>query len=91
MAGRGLGRGLGSLLGILDDEEVKPKVKEEKVVEELGKVQVPEGEIVEEIAIGLIDNNPGQPQGWNASFREQESTMHGPRKRRSKKFDRTGS
>ena len=62
MAGRGLGRGLGSLLGILDDEEVKPKVKEEKVVEELRKVQVPEGEIVEEIAIGLIDNNPGQPR-----------------------------
>ena len=62
MAGRGLGRGLGSLLGILDDEEVKTKVKEEKVVEELRKVQVPEGEIVEEIAIGLIDNNPGQPR-----------------------------
>lgn len=60
MANKGLGRGLGSLLGILDDDrdEVikQPKVEKEK------KVVVPEGEIVEEIAIGLIDNNPDQPR-----------------------------
>lgn len=55
---KGLGRGLGSLLGILDDEE------EVKVVEKTTpkKVELPEGEIVEDIAIGLIDNNPNQPR-----------------------------
>ena len=58
MANKGLGRGLGSLLGILDDdrEEVVTKREPEK------KVVVPEGEVVEEIAIGLIDNNPDQPR-----------------------------
>ena len=62
MAGKGLGRGLGSLLGILDDEkEVSTVIKEEKV-EEKPKMVVPEGEVVEEIAIGLIDNNPNQPR-----------------------------
>ncbi len=62
MAGKGLGRGLGSLLGILDDEkEIQPVAKEEKVVEPK-KVVLPEGEIVEEISIGLIDNNPNQPR-----------------------------
>ena len=62
MAGKGLGRGLGSLLGILDDDkEVQPVVKEDKVVAP-SKVVVPEGEVVEEIAIGLIDNNPNQPR-----------------------------
>ena len=61
MAGKGLGRGLGSLLGILDDEkEVTPVVNEERV--EVAQVVVPEGEVVEEIAIGLIDNNPNQPR-----------------------------
>lgn len=62
MAGKGLGRGLGSLLGILDDEEkVQPIAKEEKV-DTPPQVVVPEGEVVEEIAIGLIDNNPNQPR-----------------------------
>lgn len=67
---RGLGRGLGSLLGILDDEKEleskkTPTKKEEKVVvKEVIKevVKAPEGEVVEEIAIGLIDNNPNQPR-----------------------------
>ena len=56
---KGLGRGLGSLLGILDDErdeEVKQVSSRET------DVKVPEGEVVEEIAIGLIDNNPNQPR-----------------------------
>ena len=58
MANKGLGRGLGSLLGILDDEK-----EEVKVVKEVKKeVIIPEGEVVEEISIGLIDNNPNQPR-----------------------------
>ncbi|MGN0961805.1 MAG: ParB/RepB/Spo0J family partition protein [Christensenellales bacterium] len=57
---KGLGRGLGSLLGILDDDddfEVKQNNKEVSNV-----VQLPEGEVVEEIEISLIDNNPNQPR-----------------------------
>lgn len=54
---RGLGRGLGSLLGILDDEE-----KAENKNEPPKKAVIPEGEVVEEISIGLIDNNPNQPR-----------------------------
>lgn len=58
MANKGLGRGLGSLLGILEDEEeVKKPEKEPEVVENLYN-----GEIVEEIEIKLIDNNPNQPR-----------------------------
>ena len=71
---KGLGRGLGSLLGILDDEE---EVKEAKVINEekvekneniekktttKKEVVVPEGEVVEEVDISLIDNNPKQPR-----------------------------
>lgn len=76
---RGLGRGLGSLLGLLDDEEVEVKkvspvkntqptktvtVPTEKNVEREVKPQVivPEGEVVKDIEIGLIDNNPNQPR-----------------------------
>ncbi|MBE5738843.1 MAG: ParB/RepB/Spo0J family partition protein [Clostridiales bacterium] len=65
---RGLGRGLGSLLGIIDDEEelrpTKREVKEETTapVREEQKMIVPEGEVVREIEIGLIDNNPNQPR-----------------------------
>ncbi len=73
---RGLGRGLGSLLGLLDDEEVevtkaKPApqkqatetatVVEEKK-EEKKQAYVPEGEVVKDIEMGLIDNNPNQPR-----------------------------
>ena len=71
---KGLGRGLGSLLGSLDDEE---EVKEAKVINEekvekneniekktttKKEVVVPEGEVVEEVDISLIDNNPKQPR-----------------------------
>lgn len=57
---KGLGRGLGSLLGILDDdEEIKPNKK--ATIEEK-KVNVPDGEKVIEIDIGKIDNNPNQPR-----------------------------
>jgi len=56
---KGLGRGLGSLLGILDDEHETPKTNESQ--NEIKRI-VPEGETVEEIAIGLIDNNPNQPR-----------------------------
>lgn len=76
---RGLGRGLGSLLGLLDDEEVEVKkvspvekpqptktvtVPTEKNVERevKPKVIIPEGEVVKDIEIGLIDNNPNQPR-----------------------------
>jgi len=58
MASKGLGRGLGSLLGILDDEKEVEVIK--KAPEK--KVEIPEGEVVEEIAISLIDNNPNQPR-----------------------------
>lgn len=63
MAGKGLGRGLGSLLGILDnDNEISQPARVEKEVKVETKVIVPEGEVVEELPIGLIDNNPGQPR-----------------------------
>jgi len=62
MASKGLGRGLGSLLGILDDEEEVVKAKPVAKKEPPKKVEIPEGEVVEEIAIGLIDNNPDQPR-----------------------------
>ena len=55
---KGLGRGLGSLLGILDDDEIKPNKK--TTTEE--KVNVPDGEKVIEIDIDKIDNNPNQPR-----------------------------
>ncbi len=65
---RGLGRGLGSLLGILDDEEEVKPVKKEVVVNTttptpaVKKVVVPEGETLHEVDIALIDNNPDQPR-----------------------------
>lgn len=59
MANKGLGRGLNSLLGILDDDDDKIKKVEEKPVP---KVNIPEGETIEEIEISKIDNNPNQPR-----------------------------
>lgn len=73
---RGLGRGLGSLLGLLDDEEVsvakaepeKKVVKETPVQKEVApKMEAVaqkeyDGEVVRDIEIGLIDNNPNQPR-----------------------------
>jgi len=55
MANKGLGRGLGSLLGILDEEEVV-EVKKEKVENK------EYGEEVKTIDMGLIDVNPNQPR-----------------------------
>lgn len=59
MANKGLGRGLGSLLGILDDEEEikKPNNQEPKEI----KKEI-NGEEVQNIDIGLIDVNPNQPR-----------------------------
>lgn len=73
---RGLGRGLGSLLGLLDDEEVSvaKAEPEKKVIKEtpVQKEVTPkaeavaqkeyDGEVVRDIEIGLIDNNPNQPR-----------------------------
>lgn len=54
MANKGLGRGLGSLLGILDEEEaIEKNIVEEKQIA---------GENVVELDMGLIDVNPNQPR-----------------------------
>lgn len=57
MANKGLGRGLGSLLGILDDEDEKKVV--EKKVEQPTKIA---GEEVIDLDMSMIDVNPGQPR-----------------------------
>ena len=55
MANKGLGRGLGSLLGILDDEnETQNNVEE--------KPSHIDGEEVVELSMGLINVNPNQPR-----------------------------
>lgn len=54
MANKGLGRGLGSLLGILDEEE--PEAKKEEIKARL------KGEEVIELDMGKIDVNPNQPR-----------------------------
>ena len=61
MANKGLGRGLGSLLGILD-EEVEIKDKPEVKNEEVETKKTLNGETVEYLEIGKIDNNPNQPR-----------------------------
>lgn len=53
MEKKGLGRGLSSLFGDLEDFNVEPDIKKEKVVENSG---------VQEISIGLIDRNEEQPR-----------------------------
>lgn len=58
MANKGLGRGLGSLLGILDESE--EEVKNVKTEKETKKVIA--GEEVIELEMGLIDVNPDQPR-----------------------------
>ena len=60
MANKGLGRGLGSLLGILDEDEVVEKKEAKEVVEK--KEKVANGEDVKNIEIKLIDVNPNQPR-----------------------------
>ncbi len=57
MKDRGLGRGLGSLLGIFDNEEEKVNIKE---IEK--KPQNIEKNGVTAIKLSLIDNNPNQPR-----------------------------
>ena len=59
MTNKGLGRGLGSLFGGLDDEEEKVEVakKEPKKVEEPKEAGAPQ-----EVDISLIDRNPKQPR-----------------------------
>ena len=54
MANKGLGRGLGSLLGILDEEETEAKKEEIKA-----RLK---GEEVIELDMGKIDVNPNQPR-----------------------------
>jgi len=60
MANKGLGRGLGSLLGILDDEEEvavnEKKEPQKEIIKEI------DGEEVRNIEIGQIDINPNQPR-----------------------------
>lgn len=63
---KGLGRGLGSLLGILDDDNEIKTIREEKTTDKKEVVKkeviVPAGETIEEVDISLIDNNPKQPR-----------------------------
>ncbi len=54
---KGLGRGLGSLLGILGDDEPQEIKKDAK-----GKIEEINGERVTDIDIKLIDVNPNQPR-----------------------------
>ena len=56
MANKGLGRGLGSLLGILDDDKELETKKPEETKKQF------EGEEVVELNMGLIDINPNQPR-----------------------------
>lgn len=63
---KGLGRGLGSLLGILDDDNeiTSHQTKKENTnkVAEIPERKIPDGEVVQEISMSLIDNNPNQPR-----------------------------
>ena len=55
---KGLGRGLGSLLGIFDDDDKEVEVKKDAS----GKIEEINGERVVDIDIKLIDVNPNQPR-----------------------------
>lgn len=57
MANKGLGRGLGSLLGILDDTQEK-----EEIIEKTPEKNNYNGEEVIDLEMGLIDVNPDQPR-----------------------------
>ena len=61
---KGLGRGLGSLLGIFEDEEEKVVIdKKGEVVDNNPKnIQNKNIKEVQDVEISLIDNNPGQPR-----------------------------
>lgn len=58
MSNKGLGRGLGSLLGILDEND---EMETKKSVEQKNENKIPSEEVVE-INIGEIDVNPDQPR-----------------------------
>lgn len=55
---KGLGRGLGSLLGIFDDDDKEVEVKKDSS----GKIEEINGERVVDIDIKLVDVNPNQPR-----------------------------
>ena len=55
---KGLGRGLGSLLGIFDDDDKEVEVKKDAS----GKIEEINGERVVDIDIKLVDVNPNQPR-----------------------------
>ncbi len=55
---KGLGRGLGSLLGVFDEPEENLEIKKN----DAGKIEEINGEKVVDIDIKLIDNNPNQPR-----------------------------
>ena len=57
MANKGLGRGLGSLLGILDDDNEVQKQEAHSPVQNQF-----DGEEVVDLNMGLIDINPNQPR-----------------------------
>lgn len=61
MANKGLGRGLGSLLGILDDEDEKIEKKVSNNTKEK-ESETFKGEKVVDLSIGMIDVNPNQPR-----------------------------
>ena len=55
---KGLGRWLGSLLGVFDEPEENLEIKKN----DAGKIEEINGEKVVDIDIKLIDNNPNQPR-----------------------------
>lgn len=61
---KGLGRGLGSLLGIFDDDNEKVVIDKKGDVVDNNKTNLQNKNIREviDVEISLIDNNPGQPR-----------------------------
>ena len=61
---KGLGRGLGSLLGIFDDDNEKVVIDKKGDVVDNNKANLQNKNIKEviDVEISLIDNNPGQPR-----------------------------
>ncbi len=61
---KGLGRGLGSLLGIFDDDNEKVVIDKKGDVVDNNKTNLQNKNIKEviDVEISLIDNNPGQPR-----------------------------
>ena len=61
---KGLGRGLGSLLGIFDNDDEKLVIDKKGDIVDNNKDNLQKKHIkeVEDVEIALIDNNPGQPR-----------------------------